>query len=77
MIYENKGKAREALKLAEEIDAYSIHPGSRVLDKKIIEEAHKKGIKVLVWNIDRKREVDRLRKLGVDGVFSNRPNRFI
>ena len=39
-----------------------------------IEEAHKTGLKVFVWTPDRKRDLLRLRKMGVDGIITNRPD---
>ncbi len=37
-------------------------------------EAHKLGLKVFVWTPDRKRDMRRLFKVGVDGIITNRPD---
>ncbi len=37
-------------------------------------EAHKLGLKVFVWTPDRKRDLRRLFKMGVDGIITNRPD---
>ncbi|MEE8541222.1 MAG: glycerophosphodiester phosphodiesterase family protein, partial [Desulfobacterales bacterium] len=37
-------------------------------------EAHKLGLKVFVWTPDRKRDMRRLLKIGVDGIITNRPD---
>ena len=39
-----------------------------------IREAHGLGISVFVWTPDRKRDLLRLLKMGVDGIITNRPD---
>ena len=39
-----------------------------------IEEAHRLGIKVFVWTVDRRDDMIRLMKMGVDGIITNRPD---
>ena len=34
---------------------------------------HKRGHKVLVYTVNTQKDIDRLAKIGVDGVFSNFP----
>ena len=39
-----------------------------------IEEAHRLGIKVFVWTVNRREDMIRLMKMGVDGIITNRPD---
>ena len=39
-----------------------------------IEEAHRLGIKVFVWTVDRRDDMIRLMDMGVDGIITNRPD---
>jgi len=39
-----------------------------------IEEAHRLGIKVFVWSVDRRDDMIRLMEMGVDGIITNRPD---
>ena len=44
------------------------------LTSKMVEEAHTKGIKVIVWTPDSKSDMKKLIKTGVDGIITNRPD---
>jgi glycerophosphoryl diester phosphodiesterase len=57
------------------IKAYSIHPIVSATDEKFIETAHQNNLKVFVWTVDSK-EVERMVKIGVDGIFINYPDKF-
>ena len=46
---------------------------NQVMDYEI-KEAHRLGIKVFVWTVDRKSDMFRLIKMGVDGIITNRPD---
>ena len=39
-----------------------------------IKKAHEKGLKVIVWTINNKEEVEEYKKKGVDGIASDRPD---
>ncbi len=41
----------------------------------LIKTAHQLGLKVLVWTVDDPLEIKKLKALGVDGIFSNFPDR--
>lgn len=42
----------------------------------IVKECHRRGLRVLVYTVNSRRELARLDKMGVDGVFSNDPELF-
>jgi len=47
-----------------------------VLDKKLIDLAHKWKFKVEVWVCNSKADISKFKKLGVDGIVSDKPNLF-
>ena len=55
-------------------DTYSPH-FSRV-NPKLIEECHKKGMKVLPWTVNDLNELRRLKNMGVDGIITDYPDLF-
>ena len=53
------------------------HDDIQVLSSSILERLHERGRKIWVWTIDAVDDVERLRQLGVDGVFTNYPGRMV
>ncbi|MGH8899677.1 MAG: glycerophosphodiester phosphodiesterase [Egibacteraceae bacterium] len=45
-----------------------------LVDRRFIDEAHRRGVAVHVWTIDDRAEMTRLLNLGVDGILSDRPS---
>ncbi len=43
-------------------------------NKKIVERAHDAGLKVIVWTVNKPNEIERARKLVVDGIASDFPD---
>lgn len=63
------------IKFAQKINAYAVHLNLNVTDPKIIAEAKKQGMKVYVWTVNEKDDIELLKKMGVDGIFSDYPDR--
>ncbi len=59
---------------AKKINAYSVNPSLDISSKEFVDDAHKKGLKVFVWAADDDK-TDEMKKNGVDGIFSNFPDR--
>lgn len=51
-------------------------PAYKLVTANLIEECHKRNIKIIPWTVNDKTEIERLKKLGVDGIISDYPNRF-
>jgi len=66
-----------ALEFADEIDAYSFHPSFSLLDKALVDDAHDAGMKVYVHTVNDLEKINHSRALGVDGVFTDYPDRVI
>ena len=55
------------------IGIYSIHPTEEYVDKKFIEKAHGKGLKVLSYTVNSSERAKELMEMGIDGIFSDNP----
>ncbi len=58
---------------AQGIKAYSVHPSVKSTKKEIVDDAHRRGIKVFCWTLKEADEIERMCRLGVDGLFVNDP----
>ncbi|MBS7625116.1 glycerophosphodiester phosphodiesterase [Candidatus Bathyarchaeota archaeon] len=54
--------------------AEAIHIYYRNITPKLVENAHKRGLKVVAWNPDEVGDMKRIISLGVDAIGSNRPD---
>lgn len=54
--------------------AEAIHVYYRNITPKLVEDAHKRGLKVVAWNPDEVGDMKRMISLGVDAIGSNRPD---
>jgi len=59
---------------AKELSAVSIHFSKEQVSRKLVEQAHEKGLLLYVYTVNEKRDVQRMRNLGVDGVYSDFPD---
>ena len=50
-------------------------PHFKLVDKALVEDAHRKGMFVVPWTVDDRNEAIRLQGLGVDGLITNYPHR--
>ena len=62
-------------KLAERAGAHAIHPEWDTLNKRLVSDAHKRRIKVNVWTVNTEEQARKMVKLGVDGLFTNYPDK--
>ena len=60
---------------AKKINAYSVNLCVDAINKRFVEDAHKKSMKVFVWTVNDFEDIRRMKKLGVDGIFSDYPDR--
>ena len=60
---------------AERLGAYSVNVGLEFVNRNFVDDIHRRGMKVFVYTVNEKEDIERMRSLGVDGVFSNYPDR--
>lgn len=65
----------EAIPTAKELSAVSINPYYKDLDAAIVAQIHAAGFKVYTWTVNAPEDLKNLKKLGVDAVFTNFPDR--
>ncbi len=77
--YLTDGKNQKTIdQLIEELGfkPFIISPYYKLVDAKFIEDAHKRGLKVVPWTVNTKEEIRTLEVLKVDGIISDYPNLF-
>lgn len=60
---------------AKKLGAYSIHFSYRFANKRKLKRAKREGFKVYVWTINDEKVIKKMKDLGVDGIFSDYPER--
>ncbi len=60
---------------ASALGAYSVHPSIRFVYRRFVDDAHSRGLRVFVFTVDNPEDMMRMKELGVDGVFTNFPER--
>jgi glycerophosphoryl diester phosphodiesterase len=66
---------RALAKFAEELGVWSLHASKRCVTPALVADAHRRGLKVFVFTINLPGEITRMKTLGVDGIFSDFPER--
>ncbi|MCO4207538.1 glycerophosphodiester phosphodiesterase [Aeromonas hydrophila] len=64
-------------KFAAELGAWSLNCDVDFVDQSLVQDAHDRGLKVLVYTVDEPADQAILAAIGVDGIFTNRPDRFL
>ena len=64
---------RRALSRAETCGAEALNPRHDRVSRALITACHQKGLSIYPWTVDEAGTLARLRRLGVDGVFTNDP----
>jgi len=73
--FKEKKPIKEMIKEVKDIKAEIISPHYSIITKKLVEEAHKNGLEVHVWTVDDKKTMEKMKKIGVDGITSNYADR--
>jgi glycerophosphoryl diester phosphodiesterase len=66
-----------AFALATELGAEALHAERSLVSATAIGEAHRRGLEVRVWSVNRPSEMESLAVLGVDGIFTDFPERLL
>ena len=68
-------KKFDYLPLAKELKAYSAHPGTGHVTPELVQKLHGAALKVMVWTANSYSDIRYLKNIGVDGIFSDFPDR--
>jgi glycerophosphoryl diester phosphodiesterase len=60
---------------ARRVRAWSVHSALRFVTARFVDDAHRRGYKVFVYTVNSPADVARMRKIGVDGIFTDFPDR--
>ncbi len=60
-------------KFAQQLNAYSVHIIIDYVSEVFVIDAHKRGLKVYVYTVDKCIDIKKLKAMGVDGIFANNP----
>ena len=69
------GPPGDAAAVAAGIGAYSVHLSLAFVDRAFVADAHSRGLRVFVFTVNDPDDIHRMAGLGVDGVFTNYPER--
>jgi glycerophosphoryl diester phosphodiesterase len=65
----------EAIPVARELGAESVNPDFKTLDMANVTALHDAGFKVYTWTVNDASDIALMKELGVDGIFTNYPER--
>jgi glycerophosphoryl diester phosphodiesterase len=51
-------------------------PAFQLITPLLVKQCHDTGIKLIPWTVNDRKEIQRLRKLGVDGIITDYPDLF-
>jgi len=71
------GYPMNTLDIARVLGAYSVHLNLEMVTPKRVSVLHQAGYKVFVYTVNELADIDAMRAIGVDGVFSDFPDRVI
>jgi glycerophosphoryl diester phosphodiesterase len=52
-------------------------PASIFVNKQNVDDAHKRGMKVVTWTVDNKEDMVKMIEAGADAIISNYPDRLL
>ena len=62
---------------AQSLGAYSVHLSIEFIDRRFVKDAHNRDLRVFVFTVDHPEDIKKMEELGVDGVFTNYPERVL
>jgi len=64
-----------ALSFARDVNAYSFHPSLSLVSKELVEKVHEEGMLLYVHTVNDPDNIAKVKAMGVDGVFTDYPDR--
>ncbi|UCD60008.1 MAG: glycerophosphodiester phosphodiesterase [Flavobacteriaceae bacterium] len=65
----------DAIAIAEELNAVAINPNYKKLTKGNVSKIRSHGFKIFTWTVNDAEQISKMKLLGVDGIFTNYPER--
>ena len=65
----------EAIEFGKKINAQAIHPNYQLLDEITVKKIKNNGFKTYTWTVNNRDEINFMKKLKVDGIISDYPDR--
>lgn len=67
----------DCMDIASQLDATGINLSKRIVTKPRVEQIHSAGYQIWAYTVNTRRSAKRMAKLGVDGIFTDRPDRML
>ncbi|WP_020396628.1 glycerophosphodiester phosphodiesterase [Thiolinea disciformis] len=64
-------------KIGSSLGAVSVNPSLEFIDERFVMDAHARGVRVFVYTVNELADLERMAAMGVDGVFTNYPDRVL
>lgn len=61
--------------IANSVQAEYLNVCGEFISQELVDDAHRRGLKVMVWTVNEADDIAYIKGLGVDGIFSNYPDR--
>lgn len=61
--------------IAADCGAWAINPCIHHMNQRLVDDAHKRGLRVLTWTANEPRHIEKARAFSVDGIISDFPDR--
>lgn len=65
----------EYARFAEVLGAYSVHANVDFVDRAMVEDTHRRGLRIFVYTVNEPEDLARMAALGVDGMITDFPER--
>ena len=65
----------EAIEFGKKINAQAIHPNFKLLNDKDVKKIKNNGFKIYTWTVNNEDDINFMKKLKVDGIISDYPDR--
>jgi len=69
------GFHRPYKKFVSQVITYSVHPRIDLVNAEFVRNAHQRGLKVFVYTVNHPEDIARMAAMGVDGLFTDFPER--
>ena len=75
VLLSNSMSINEAIEFGKKINAQAIHPNFKLLNDKTVKKIKNNSFKIYTWTVNDKDDINFMKKLKVDGIISDYPDR--